>query len=225
MPGPWEKYRSTQTGAGQVFSLPQDPQQVRDNARQDRNDAFNQQNRARLTNLAEQAAADARALKNLQMQKEQAALREKRATDQAAYDQMMGLNRTLGDLRNRYNKDFKGQPANRLFGLTEMLPAKMRPANGVFDDTANSLLADLAKAKGLTSQQFNTPAEQKMFFSPMIPNSSDTDEQIANKLDQLQRLVNQGATTYMRKLGMTPKLPQKQAKPAQNKTIDFNDLP
>jgi len=139
---------------------------------------------------------------------------------QSGLEQVQGLNRTIGDLRNQYNKNFKGKGVG---SLAEYLPAMARPANGVFDNTALSLLADLAKAKGLTSQQFNTPAEQKMFFEPLLPNRNDTDEEIASKINALQRMTNDGTSRYARQLGMRTR-PARPNQGAQQQPSGFKFL-
>jgi len=124
---------------------------------------------------------------------------DKRAELQGNLNTISGVEGMLGKLRQRYNQDFAGKGIG---SIAEYFPATMRPANGMFNDDARSLLSDMAKAKGLTSQQFNTPAEQRMFFEPLIPNASDTDEQIANKLSNLENMAGQGKRSTMQQLGM-----------------------
>lgn len=109
------------------------------------------------------------------------------------------LNPQIAKLRDLYRQSFKGKGIG---SIAEYLPATVRPVNGVFDNTGMSLIADLAKAKGLTSQQFNTPAEQRMFFEPMIPKASDPDEVMVSKIDALQRMVNNGVQGYAGQMGL-----------------------
>jgi hypothetical protein len=141
-------------------------------------------------------------------------------------DQINALNQQVADLRNQYNQNFKGKNAG---SLLEYLPSVFRPANGVFSSTANSMLADMAKAKGLTSQQFNTPAEQKMFFQPLIPQPSDTDEVIAKKIDALQKMINLSTNKFARQLGsrvaVNPPAPSNNSEKNANSVVNFNDLP
>ena len=127
------------------------------------------------------------------------------AEAQGNLDNLNNLAGYVASLRQQYAQNFKGKGIG---SLVEYAPAAMRPANGVFNDTANSLLADMAKAKGLSSQQFNTPAEQKMFFQPLIPQAGDTDEQIVNKLDMLDKMVQTGRQNYANQIvaqGAQPK--------------------
>lgn len=111
------------------------------------------------------------------------------------------LQGTVGDLRQQYNQNFKG---GGLGALAEYLPSILRPANGVFNNTAGQLRGQIAQAQGLTSKQFDTPAEQKAFFEAFMPSSSDRDPQTEKKLDSLDRMANSGRANYMAQLGLPP---------------------
>lgn len=110
------------------------------------------------------------------------------------------LEKTVADLREQYDEHFKGKGLKSI--AEEFAPARFAPQYGVFDATAQSMLADMAKAKGLTAQQFNTPAEQRMFFEPLIPKRGDTDEVIEQKLANLERMIATGRKTTEQNLGV-----------------------
>lgn len=152
---------------------------------------------------------------------------EKVAELQGNLGQIEALEATLADLRGQYNKNFATY-RNPL----ELLPGNLRPANGVFNDTAGRLLSQVSRAQGLTAQQFNTPAEQKMFFEPYIPKAADTDERILAKLKGLQEMASKGRASTMRQLGRNPppatparSLRGPPPRNAPRRVIDFKDLP
>lgn len=135
------------------------------------------------------------------------------AEAQANLDNLNNLAGYVTNLRQQYSQNFAGKGVG---ALAEYAPAWARPENGVFNDTSGSLLADMARAKGLTSQQFNTPAEQRMFFQPLIPNSSDTDEQIVNKLNMLDRMVQTGRNNFANQIVAQGGQPKGMEPPAPN---------
>ena len=170
---------------------------------------------------AEKARADAAAAARLNAN--HGLTPDKVAELQANLSQVNTLGKTVESLKHQYNQNFA---VNR--NPLELLPGNIRPANGVFNDTAGQLLTDIAKAKGLTSQQFNTPAEQRMFFEPFIPKASDTDERILSKLKALEGMVNSGRQMTMKQLGMKPPTaPPRRTAPAapatKNREVDWND--
>lgn len=105
----------------------------------------------------------------------------------------------ISSLRKQYNDNFKGKGVG---AAAEYLPALMRPANGVFNDKSGSLSAYVAAALGLSGQQFNTPAEQKLFIGSILPTASDTDEQIESKLNTLDELMGNADRTSAGQLGI-----------------------
>lgn len=70
-------------------------------------------------------------------------------------------------------------------GFQDYLPFER---NKVFDDAGSRLPAFVATALGLTGQQFNTPAEQKLFIGSYIPEAGDRDGAIQRKIDALQAM-------------------------------------
>jgi hypothetical protein len=109
------------------------------------------------------------------------------------------LEEQLGKLRNAYETNFKGKGLQSI--AESFAPEALAPQYGVFDTISQSMIADMARAKGLTSQQFNTPAEQRMFFEPLLPKRGDTDEKIEEKLNYLETMIAQGRRTTEENLG------------------------
>jgi hypothetical protein len=110
-----------------------------------------------------------------------------------AYAKLPFVKRQIENLEAQFTRNFQGRnPA-------EYLPGALRPANEVFDTTSGSLRSYVSNMLGLTSQQFNTPAEQQAFIGAMLPKASDTDGTIQNKLDTLNFLhgeAQRGAKKY-----------------------------
>lgn len=187
---------------GRVFTLPQSPKDARkeviEERREDRADTREER--------AQTAAEIANRLKEqelrLAQQKEQ---REgNTAKDIAGWKANLAnidlLKGRVKKLRELYSEHFAGKGLQSI--AESYAPTGLAPQYGVFNDTAMQMLADMAKAKGLTSQQFNTPAEQRMFFEPLIPKRGDTDEQIQNKLDYLDSMIETGKRTTEANLGI-----------------------
>ena len=162
---------------------------------------------------ADKAADNARADRQLQLDEEKAAReaaaaqRDEKGTAKQLADWRSNLTNIglleeqAAALRKQYEDNFKGKGLQSI--AESYSPAMLNPEYAVFDTTAQSMIADMAKAKGLTSQQFNTPAEQKMFFEPLLPKRGDPDEVIVAKLDYLDKMIASGRTTTENNLGMT----------------------
>jgi hypothetical protein len=117
----------------------------------------------------------------------------------------IGLRNRLGEVQKNYDKYIKGAAGSEgsiLGALGEYLPATARPGNGLFDDSANSLMGDIASAYGLTAQQQNTPTELKIRFGPLIPGSSDRDLQIEGKMQRIRDIADQQENAARQALGL-----------------------
>ncbi len=181
---------------GQVFTLPTSPEKQAQLDRELARDAATE---------ADRAADNARADRELSLREEAAAkdrtgTANQRAEWRANLSNIGLLETTLADLRQQYETHFRGKGLQSV--AEEFAPARFAPQYGVFDTTAQSMLADMAKAKGLTAQQFNTPAEQRMFFEPLIPKRGDPDEVIESKLANLERMIATGRASTERNLGI-----------------------
>lgn len=195
-------YADAPSPRGQVFTLPQSPKEAAEEARKAAADARAERSQDRADTNAEVANRLKEQEIRLAQQKEQ---REgNTAKDIAGWKANLAniglLENRVKQLRTLYNEHFKGKGLQSV--AESYAPKAFAPEYGVFDDTAMQMLADMAKAKGLTSQQFNTPAEQRMFFEPLIPKRGDTDEQIINKLDYLDQMIGTGRRTTEANLGI-----------------------
>lgn len=129
----------------------------------------------------------------------------------------------LTNLEDLYNKNLKGHPASRMFGLTEYLPT---PANAQFDKAAKQMGPYIMSILGLSGKATDAAAEYKQKVMPFIPSSWDydtTNEQTLRNLRDM--LTRQKGATY-KELGVPPPAnkPAPPRKPAP-KVIDFADLP
>lgn len=113
--------------------------------------------------------------------------------------------RTLGnmatgvnELRSLYDANLKGR--NPLEGMV----GKLRPNDAVFNDASGGLSAYVAAALGLSGQQFNTPGEQQLFIGSILPKATDSDEQIVQKLNRLEGLIERAKGQGRQILGITP---------------------
>jgi len=167
------------------------------------------------------AAADAHARSEHEIQVSQPITPDKRAELRGDLQSLNVLDNGINKLQGFYDQYFKNQG---LKTPLEYAPSFIRPENGVFDDTANGLSSFVSKGLGLTSRQFDTPGEQKRFVGAYLPNSSDTDAQIQNKLDMLRGLLDNGRKSMKMQLDQfAPKavsdlaaLNQSQATPLPN---------
>ncbi len=113
--------------------------------------------------------------------------------------------RTLGnlasgvnELRSLFDENLKGK--NPLEGMV----GKFRPQDAVFNDASGGLSAYVAAALGLSGQQFNTPGEQQLFIGSILPKATDSDEQIVQKLNRLEGLIDRAKGQGRQILGITP---------------------
>jgi len=108
----------------------------------------------------------------------------------------------IGELRRLYSE---GPGSTKgLSGAQDFLPTER---NKQFRDAGERLSAFVATALGLTGQQFNTPAEQKLFIGSYLPTAGDWDGQIENKIASLERLYDNAAGSSAQLLGQEPPPP------------------
>jgi hypothetical protein len=193
----------TPAQAGRVFSLSPNPKEVRQEARQSAADAVSAADRAADNARADEQLELARAA-NIRAERaangDPVATAKQQAEWRANLENIKLLKGTVKSLRDQYNKHFAGK--GLLKSLEESYaPVGLAPEYGVFDTTARSMIADMAKAKGLTATQFNTPAEAQMFFEPLVPKRGDPDEVIVSKLDAMERMIQGGEKTTLQNLG------------------------
>jgi hypothetical protein len=103
-------------------------------------------------------------------------------TRRDSFDKLPFFEQRLGELKTRYERDFKG--------ISPLEYGGIRSANKEFDDASGSLRAYIAGVLGLSGQQFNTPAEQQAFIGTLLPAAGDRDGQIESKIGRLQDLLD-----------------------------------
>ncbi len=127
---------------------------------------------------------------------------EMRGTALNQYGTLANLAGGVNDLRKQYEEHFAGR--NPLEGAGAYVPF-IREQDRIFNDRSGSLTAFIATALGLSGQQFNTPAEQKLFIQSILPKAGDTDGQIVAKLNTLEELIGAARTKGRATLGLTDK--------------------
>lgn len=79
-------------------------------------------------------------------------------------------------------------------------------------NTANSLVGTIAAAQGMTGGEMNSMAEMRARFGPMLPEATDTDEEIQRKIAGLRRMADAQGIAIGAQLGTpapaTPSAPQ-----------------
>lgn len=119
-----------------------------------------------------------------------------------SYGTLINLASGVNDLRSQYDSKFKGW--NPLEAIDTMPGGQVFGDKGrIFNDASNSLTAFIATALGLSGQQFNTPAEQKLFIEGILPKAGDTDGQIEAKLNRLDNLISNARDKGRSTLGYT----------------------
>lgn len=87
------------------------------------------------------------------------------------------------------------------------LPGVARPDNVTFNDKADALINVLGPMMGMTGGEMNSKAELEARFGPMLPRSSDTDENIRIKLDALRRMADEQEQKIAAMMGDQPESP------------------
>jgi hypothetical protein len=194
--GPWEKYGGQQ---GQVVSLPPDPMQQAQMAREEARLRLAQEAAARAA--AGAPSANERALREqlLDAQVKSAQAAAKKAlegtagakTGDAKLQQRMGnleaLSNQLVRVRSLWEQNLKGGVPNWIVGN---IPEGLRPENGAFESAAAGLgeigLAAF-RVPGIGSQ---SDTELRQFVNANTPKPGDSDAKIQEKLNNLQNRLD-----------------------------------
>ena len=134
---------------------------------------------AQLAPLQRRLTAAETAIKEGQSQKLQA---DMRARQEKANTIMAMVNRQEG----LYNQSFKGQPASRLWGLTEKIDAL--PVNETFRTAGQQILPLVRPMVAQSAKEGDSDKEMEIFKS-YIPHNDDSDRSIENKFKALKVLV------------------------------------
>jgi hypothetical protein len=100
-----------------------------------------------------------------------------------AFNKLGMVETRINELGTRYTRDFKG--------MNPLEYGNTRSANLEFDDASGSLRGYITGILGLTSKQFDTPAEQAAFIGTLLPSAGDRDGQIEGKLERLRGIIQE----------------------------------
>jgi hypothetical protein len=116
-----------------------------------------------------------------------------------AYNFARQLQNTVDELRTLYTAG-PGETQG-LEGLKDYLPTAQ---NKNFDAKANAARGIVGQVMGFTGGQLNTERESEKAVGPYLPQASDYDTTILQKIDQLQSLANEGRSKAIQTLGGEP---------------------
>lgn len=213
MANPWENDPVVGAQApGQVFTLPPNPKDARA--------AANEAERIRLAQeaAARAAAADARAASEaerrqrewtathnadgspkLNLTQKPTLTAKERADALAGYTSAGQLDRIISQLEEQY-KVGPGATSG-IAGWRDYLP---KTKNKQFDSTGNSARGVVGSALGFTGGQLNTATEAEMAVGPYLPQASDRDQVILDKIQRLKELRDLARQRSVAILGGVP---------------------
>jgi hypothetical protein len=115
------------------------------------------------------------------------------------YNYAQQLQGVVDHLNSLYNK---GPGATKgLRGIEDMLPT---PNNVNFDTAANQARGVIGQTLNFTGGQLNTPEEAKKAVGPFLPQSSDWDSTIVQKISALEDMAKNGQQNAIQTLGGVP---------------------
>ena len=115
------------------------------------------------------------------------------------YQAAEALQRQINEIRQKFAAG-PGRTSG-VAGLQDYLPYTV---NQQFDAAGNAARAFGGPVLGFTASQLNTEKEQQRAMGPYIPQSSDRDPVIQDKINRLQGLVDQGRSRSIQVLGGIP---------------------
>lgn len=122
-----------------------------------------------------------------------------RASAIAGYKNSQQLRRLIGEMEGLY-KDGAGATKG-ISSLADYLPTT---ANKRFDASGNAARGIVGSALGFIGGQLNTAAEAAMAVGPYLPQSSDRDDVIRDKINRLRDLAGQAEERSIAQLGGRP---------------------
>lgn len=124
---------------------------------------------------------------------------KERADAIAGYKTSQQLDRLIQQMEAQYKI---GPGATQgVAGIKDYLPLEV---NRQFDSTGNAARGIVGQALGFTGGQLNTAAEVNMAVGPYLPQSSDYDQVILDKIGRLRDLAGQARDRSVAILGGTP---------------------
>lgn len=148
---------------------------------------------------ASKAAADAEAAR--QKAAQAAAADATRATALAGYRGHQQLDQLIADMEAKFKAGPGATTPGSLSSLEDFLPLT---SNRVFNDAGNAARGQVIQALGFTGGQTNTPQEAAAAVGPYLPQASDTDAQILDKIQRLKDLSGRARDTAVAQLGGVP---------------------
>lgn len=207
MAAPWEKYRTpspqTPQASGVLGTIPgrvdpyrvEDQQFQRDAAKRQAAEFDYRRERDRI-----QDVKDAAKVAKIPP--------EKLAELKGQREALAGFGRLVDELDQQFQQKLDGRDRGGILGMGGernvggYLPNIVRPENKTFNDAADSLIGAIASAQGATGGEMNSLAEMRARFGPLIPNASDSDENIRLKLDRLRKMAADQRTAVDAQLGV-----------------------
>lgn len=132
---------------------------------------------AQLINAQANAASAAKPTAAQTEAEQKAAASEKRAAT---------IRALTGEVRRLYNQDIKGQPLERLGGLTEYIDAL--PNNERFTSAGNTMLPLIRPLIAQSTKEGDSNTEL-LIFQSYVPSANDSDKTIEQKLAMLEILI------------------------------------
>lgn len=111
---------------------------------------------------------------------------ELKAKAEGAQKRAATIRSIMGRVEDLYTADIAGQPASRLGGLTEYIGAL--PKNERFNAAANAMLPLIRPLVAQSAKEGDSDKEMQVFMA-YIPQSSDSDVAIEEKLNMLKTLI------------------------------------
>lgn len=144
---------------------------------------------------ARKAAAEAQAAEDAHARRGMTA--EQQNALQSQYNSLGLLENGINEVDQLYQQNYRGRRTT----LGGYLPNIVNPTARQFEAASNRLMSAIASAQGLSAQQQNTPTELRIRFGPMVPNATDDDATIEDKIRALRDLLNTQRRTLSQQLG------------------------
>lgn len=181
---PWEEYQSTPAGGGQGVVIPAAPEKPREAP------AGYQETPEGLTPItggpADPVVIAAQAAARKGGEGKTATEIELQAKGDAAAKRADTIRSIMGRVEDLYKADIAGQPASRLGGLTEYIGSL--PKNDRFNAASNAMLPLIRPLVAQSAKEGDSDKEMQVFMA-YIPQSSDSDIAIEEKLNMLKTLI------------------------------------
>ncbi len=190
MANPFDQFDSAQTAVPvaeikPIIAAPRPPNEAAQEAR-----AQAAEQRAQID---QQLQMEASAREQARFEKEMTAPKPVTATEmelqakqEGAQKRAATINSIMGRVEQLYQQDIAGQPLERLGGLTEYVGAL--PANERFNAAANAMLPLIRPLVAQSAKEGDSDKEMQVFMA-YIPQASDSDIAIREKLNMLKVLI------------------------------------